>query len=211
MDVFLPAISKQLHVSPLANHARTEYRPTTRMPNRIPPEGQSFMGPVDVRQPACPETLEYPVPDRFVSQTDNATHNRLISPGVQRIVFQNQTFDLFPIHALDAIMQDRGDRENFNNLERSPQKLAALPDWSMLPRISAITEPMHKTVVYGHIQVANELPQHEMRGKRRIDTGVPRPFATPMKTFEEFDGLNTSGGGGVSVDLSPRDDPCVEP
>lgn len=199
-DVFTP-LTRRLNRGPVSNHDATQLRPTALPLNAIPPSGQSFMGPIDVRQPMCPvEVGGKPVPDRVARPNDDVVDVVLISPGNQTVVFQGAVFDLYPLYALDAILRDRSDRANFDNLERSPQKTASLPNWMSLPRIEPIKDPPRRQPSYGHIQVANELPQKETKGPQphvrrlmRIDTGPVKSFAEIASRFEEFDGDQSSG------------------
>ena len=194
-DVFLP-LTRKLNRGPIGNHDATQLRPTKLPPNSIPPEGQSFQGPIDVRQPLCPQSVPVgPVPDRIARPNDDVVDTVLISPGRQIIVFQERQFDRFPMLALNAILRDRCNRIDFNNLFRSPQKLASLPNWGSLPMIEPIKDPPKSLSTYDHIQVANELPQRETKmiqdthkGVLRIDTGPVKPFAKIAKGFEEFRG-----------------------
>ena len=199
MDVFTP-ITRRLHRAPVRGHDATQLRPTALRPNAIPPEGQSFMGPIDVRQPLCPQRAGgRPVPDRVARPNDDVVDSVLVSPGRQIVVFQDSEFDLYPLYALEAILRARSDRANFDNLLRSPQKTACLPNWESLPRIEPIKDPPRRQPSYGHIQVANELPQKETKAKQpyvrellRIDTG-PAKFAKTVKVFDEFKGDAGSG------------------
>lgn len=213
-DVFLP-LTRKLNRGPIGNHDATQLRPTKLPPNSIPPEGQSFQGPIDVRQPLCPQSSpSFPVPDRIARPNDDVVDTVLISPGRQIIVFQEYQFDRYPMLALNAILRDRCNRMDFNNLARSPQKLAFLPNWDSVPRMEAIKDPPKSRPQYGHIQVPNELPQRETKviqdklrcDSLRIDTGPAKPFAKIAKGFEEFrrDGsqgsptevtLESDGGG----------------
>jgi len=212
MDVFMPLMNR-LNRAPLANHAPHQLVPTELRPNVIPPEGQSFMGPVDVRQPLCPvRVVMGPVPDRVARPNDDVVDTVLISPGRQTIVFQGQVFDRYPIAALEAIMRDRTDRMHFDNLFRSPQKMASLPDWSALPRVEPIKDPPRRRPAYGHIQVPNDLPQPETKGRSyyQIDTGPTRSFAEIADVFEEFDDASRPDGG-TEIELeSSGGDPCGE-
>lgn len=193
-DVFLP-LTRKLNRGPIGNHDATQLRPTKLPPNSIPPEGQSFQGPIDVRQPLCPQSMRITVPDRLSHPNDDVVDTVLISPGRQIIVFQEYQFDRYPMLALQAILLDKCRRVDFNNLGRSPQRLAFLPNWDSIPRIEPIKDPPRKLPVYGHVQVVNELPQRELkviqdthRGVLRIDTGPVKPFAKIAKGFEEFRG-----------------------
>ena len=199
-EVFTP-LTRRLNRGPVSNHDATQLRPTALPPNSIPPEGQSFMGPIDVRQPLCPQEVGgRPVPDRIAKPNDDVVDTVLVSPGRQTIVFQESLFDLYPIYALIAIQQDKADRAHFDNLLRSPQKTVGLPNWMSVPRIEPIKDPPHKQPAYGHIQVPNELPQKETKGTPphvrrllRIDTGPAKSFAKIAKGFEEFEGGSTAG------------------
>jgi len=135
------------------------------------------------------------------------------------VVFQGYQYDRYPMLALNAILRDRCYRIDFNNLGRSPQKLAFLPNWDAVPRIEAIKDPPKSRPQYGHIQVPNELPQRETKviqdkiriDTLRIDTGPAKPFAKIAKGFEEFrrDGSSNSptevtlesDGGGLCENL----------
>jgi hypothetical protein len=199
VDVFLP-ITRRLNRTPVRGHDATQLRPTALRSNAIPPEGQSFMGPIDVRQPLCPQHAgPRIVPDRVARPNDDVVDSVLVSPGRQIVVSQDSKFDLYPLYALEAILRARSDRDNFDNLLRSPQKTASLPNWGSLPRIEPIKDPPRRLPSYGHIQVANEFPQKETKARQpfvrellRIDTG-PAKFAKSVKIFEEFKGGPGSG------------------
>ncbi len=212
-DVFLP-LTRKLNRGPIGNHDATQLRPTKLPPNSIPPEGQSFQGPIDVRQPLCPQSVSVLVPDRIARPNDDVVDTVLISPGRQIVVFQEHHFDRYPMMVLNAIMRDKCSRMDFDNLARSSQKLAFLPNWDSLPRIEPIKDPPRRLPAYGHIQVPNELPQRETKviqdklrcDSLRIDTGPARPFAKIAKGFLEFQGdgppssptevtLESDGGG----------------
>ncbi len=210
-DVFLP-LTRKLNRGPIGNHDATQLRPTKLPPNSIPPEGQSFQGPIDVRQPLCPQsTPSLPVPDRIARPNDDVVDTVLISPGRQVIVFQEHQFDLYPMLALNAILRDKCSRMDFNNLFRSPQKLAFLPNWDSVPRIEAIKDPPKSRPAYGHIQVPNELPQRETKviqdklrcDSLRIDTGPAKPFAKIAKGFEEF---RRDGSPGAPTEVTLESD-----
>jgi len=211
-DVFTP-LTRRLNRGPVANHDATQLRPTSLPPNSIPPAGQSFMGPIDVRQPLCPQEVGgRPVPDRIARPNDDVTDNVLISPGRQTIVFQESQFDLYPIYSLIAIQRDRDDRAHFDNNLRSPQKTVGLPNWMSLPRIEPIKDPPRKQPSYGHIQVPNDLPQKETKGPQpcvgrllRIDTGPAKSFAKIAREFEEFEGESSGSATEVTLESGGGD------
>ena len=205
--VIIPS-QAQLNRGPVGNHGVRQLIPTKLPPQSMPPEGQSFTGPVDVRQPRCPSSIRKPSPDRMPDNLiENVTENVLISPGRQLIVIQEQGFDLFPMLVLNGILQDRCYNFEFNNSFRNPQTITALPSHDALPVVRPIKDPPPRRPTFGHVPVANELPVKEGREVApferkllRIDTGFPKKIgADIVDTFEPFE---KNGGGDAGADIT---------